>query len=66
MPPQIFTSRTNVDAVEGDDAHFECEVTGHPIPIIFWFVNGAPVNELQEDFETSGNAKHMTIKNLQV
>ena len=55
-----------MDAVEGDNATFECEVTGHPIPDIFWFVNGELVNEFQQRFEISEEATYMTIRDVQV
>ncbi|XP_076088993.1 uncharacterized protein LOC143059386 [Mytilus galloprovincialis] len=38
--PEFLKSPSNVEVIEGDIIHVECQITGDPSPQIVWFKNG--------------------------
>ncbi|XP_045131056.1 protein amalgam-like [Portunus trituberculatus] len=42
-PPQVTTKQASHHLAEGDKAHLECQVVGHPTPSVSWTRDGRPL-----------------------
>ena len=55
VPPELVENPTNVTASVGDTVKFRCNVTGSPLPAVWWQQNGITLDVLNTSIEQSSS-----------
>ena len=67
-PPEFVVVIETVTVEVGQDAFFECQAVGYPLPDITWYKNGREIIPVDRNFNVTSNDKgnsQLLISNVQ-